>query len=58
MNKGLNLGLAILAFGLMAVSISILIFNVNAWDLRIVGLAAIAACGYDFIQSIARNEQH
>lgn len=34
MDKGLNLVLALLAFGLLAASIGILIVNVNAWDLR------------------------
>jgi hypothetical protein len=58
MDKGLNLVLALGAFGLLAASIGILIVNVNAWDLRIVGLMAIAACAFDFSRSIRRNEQH
>lgn len=58
MNRGLNLVLALLAFSLMAASIGILIANVDAWDLRIVGLMAIVACAFDFSRSIRRNEQH
>ena len=58
MDKGLNLVLALLAFGLLAASIGILIVNVNSWDLRIVGLMAITACAFDFYRSIRRNEQH
>ncbi|MGA1206819.1 MAG: hypothetical protein ACO31Z_03520 [Litorivicinaceae bacterium] len=58
MDKGLNLALALLSFGLLAASIGILIVNVNAWDLRIVGIMAIVACAFDFSRSIRRNEQH
>ncbi len=54
----MNLPMAIFAFALLTIFLTILFVNVPSPDLIVVCLMAIVMCGYDFWKSVKSNEQH